>query len=392
MSDFGYGCAATASPLPVGHDSYSQSSGQSNASIFYSSSESNCSVNDGNKILQSAIEDVQDISNEDKSNKSSSLNNLQSINDGNRSINNNNIEDMNKRKIAKNEELEKIDGKTSIGNSSTGHSNSGNDSPPTCGSSTSNNINCEISTSQSGTNLSQSQTESSSVISNTPHSFWSTNCGSENDVNSLFHGVNAASSDGTLSFPNFTSNLNSSLPSNSMVPQLSTIPQQSQQPASAQRRAITGAHNFSQQPTSPRQPQSSSLFKSNFNSNWSAAQSPNSSWSSSGSQSQNSGNPWSTMSNQMANPKRAVAVPSISPMKKSPPSIGQSSSMMISPKFRRSTSMPIGKPFPSNITSGNGAFDMTSAGSDTSSTSGDSATLRDGNMMIPFQVRQFHNI
>ncbi|RWS06150.1 cytoplasmic polyadenylation element-binding protein 3-like protein, partial [Dinothrombium tinctorium] len=236
-------------------------------------------------------------------------------------------------------------------------------------------------------NVDQNQTSVSSCISNTPSSsYWSTTSSSDSET-PFFQAVNVSSVvNGGLSFQNYTN-------SNSIQ---MNIPQQHSAAATSQRRAITGAHNFPQAGSALRQPQtpqpsavqSSSLFKSYSSSAWNAPQSTTT-WSSTGSQQAQNVNPWSTLN--ISNQKRTVGVvpnlAPISPLKKSPPAIGQSS-MMISPsKFRRSTSMPLGKPFPSNIGHGNNAFEMSSLANDSQSSSSDTSSIRDSNVILPFQDR-----
>ncbi|GFY52477.1 cytoplasmic polyadenylation element-binding protein 3 [Trichonephila inaurata madagascariensis] len=157
-------------------------------------------------------------------------------------------------------------------------------------------------------------------------------------------------------FPNANPVFNSSLGSQISIPQ--SLP--------SQRRAITGAHNFSQ--TRHQPPPQSNILKT-F-SNWSNPQSA--SWSAP--QTPNGLIPWNAMN--LANQKRTV--PNINPVcpQKKNPAIGQHS-MVISPsKFRRSTSLPLGKQFP-HAFGGNPAFDMTALEEN-----------RDGNMMFPFQDHQ----
>jgi hypothetical protein len=246
--------------------------------------------------------------------------------------------------------------------------------------------------------------ESSAVISSAnEQQFWSTNCVTDSDVSQqpFISGVSANPStalNGALQYPTYSSHMNTNFANtSSLVPQLSNLPQQQQQQqqtsASAQRRAITGAHNFPQT-TNRQQPQSqsSSLFKTYTSAaNWTGSPQPSAtSWSTGAPQASNAGNPWSSLN--MSNQKRTIAgVPNmspISPMKKSPPAMGQSTpSLMISPsKFRRSSSMPMGKPFPNNIASGSTPFDLVSTGSDTTSSSSESANVRDSNILLPFQV------
>lgn len=219
----------------------------------------------------------------------------------------------------------------------------------------------------------------SSVISNQANpsqNFWSTNCGSEGVVDassSFMQGVSAAVNNGALLFQNYNTNVNpgfaAAAASNSMamppsaqsLAESGCLPQQHPVASSQQRRAITGAHNFPQQSTNARPQSQSSLFKSYSNQagggdSWNGPLPTATTWSSvtsPASVSQNSVNPWSSlnMANQQAaqsQSKRPVAVSNmspISPMKISPP-IGQSAaSMMISSsKFRRGTSVPMGKP------------------------------------------------
>lgn len=164
----------------------------------------------------------------------------------------------------------------------------------------------------------------------------------------------------TFSFQNFP-NTSNPVFNTSLGPQIS-IPQS----LPPQRRAITGAHNFSQ---SRHQQQQSNVLKT-F-SNWSNPQST--SWSAP--QTPNGLLPWNLAN--LANQKKTV--PNINPVcsqKKNPPAIGQHS-MVISPsKFRRSTSLPIDKQFTHSF-GGNPGFDMSTLDEN-----------REGNMMFPFQVRQ----
>lgn len=184
-------------------------------------------------------------------------------------------------------------------------------------------------------------------------------------------------------------------------PQLN-IPQQHPSAPTSQRRAITGAHNSTQANISaanakqsssqPQQSgvQSSGLFKSYSNSGWNGPSQqqqqqqpppPASNWSSP----QNLVNPWSSYSMNQKRPVGVPNIPPISPMKKSPQMLQPS---MISPsKFRRSASMPMGKHFPSNMSSGNQAFDIPQQGTDTpSSAPAESGSVRDSNIILPFQV------
>ncbi|RWS26263.1 cytoplasmic polyadenylation element-binding protein 3-like protein, partial [Leptotrombidium deliense] len=240
-------------------------------------------------------------------------------------------------------------------------------------------------------NVDQASVVNSCISSGPSSSYWSSTSPSESEP-PFFQAVTVASMvNGGLSFHNY---------SNSSSIQMN-IPQQHSAASTSQRRAITGAHNFPQTTASLRQQQtpqqasavqSSSLFKSYSTSAWNNPQSTTT-WSSSGSQQAQNINPWSTLN--VSSQKRSVGgvVPNltpISPMKKSPPTIGQSS-MMISPsKFRRSTSMPLGKPFPSNIGHGNGAFEMSSIAND--SQTSDTSSIRDSNVILPFQDRTLGNI
>lgn len=166
----------------------------------------------------------------------------------------------------------------------------------------------------------------------------------------------------TLSFQNFP-NTSNPVFSTSVGPQIS-IPQS----LPPQRRAITGAHNFSQ---SRHQQQQSNVLKT-F-SNWSNPQST--SWSAP--QTPNGLLPWNAVN--LANQKKTVSnINPVCSQKKNPPAIGQHS-MVISPsKFRRSTSLPIDKQFTHSF-GGNPGFDMSTLDEN-----------RDANMMFPFQVRTLH--
>lgn len=207
-------------------------------------------------------------------------------------------------------------------------------------------------TSSSPLQLGFSEPSSTINITSTTPSFWSTVATDD----TFIQGISAMN--GTLSFPNFasTGNVNPMLNTN-LGPQIN-IPQQ------PQRRAITGAHNF---PQNRHQPQPN-LFKTYTNwssphqTTWSAPQTPNAL------------STWNTVN--LANHKRSVPNMSpISPLKKTSPNMGQHS-MVISPsKFRRSTSMPVGKPFPHAL-GANTNYDLT----------GDES--RDGNVILPFQDRQ----
>ncbi|KAG8198307.1 hypothetical protein JTE90_021561 [Oedothorax gibbosus] len=165
-----------------------------------------------------------------------------------------------------------------------------------------------------------------------------------------------------LAFQNFPNSPNLMFNS-SLGPQIN-LPQSLQN----QRRAITGAHNFSQS----RLPQPQSNILKNF-SNWTNPQNP--SWSAP--QTPSDMLPWNAMN--LANQK--TTVPNMSPVcpvgpQKTNSAIGQHS-MVISPsKFRRSTSLPLNKQFPPSF-GGNPPFDMSTLEEN-----------RDGNMMFPFQDHQ----
>lgn len=249
--------------------------------------------------------------------------------------------------------------------------------------------------------------DSSPVISsanNSEQQFWSTNCGTDSDVSQqpfLSSNTSANALNGGLQYPQYSSNMNNSFGANSaLTPGLSNLSQsQHSSVSSAQRRAITGAHNFPQNSLTATRPQgqsqTSSLFKTyTSGANWTAqsAQPSAASWSTAASQSStNSVNPWGSI-NVNAGKRGVTAVPNlspISPMKKSPPTLSQTPSMMISPsKYRRSSSMPMGKPFPNNMAAGNTPFDLVSTGSDTTSSSSESTNVREANIGLPFQERQ----
>ncbi|CAG2102313.1 unnamed protein product [Medioppia subpectinata] len=239
---------------------------------------------------------------------------------------------------------------------------------------------------------------SESVISsanNCEQQFWSTNCviNTDCEVSGQAYSV-ATALNGGHQYPQYSPNMNTSFGTSSAVsPPLSQSQQSSA--SSAQRRAITGAHNLASNAIAstrpPPQSQTSSLFKTYTSAgNWTAQppQPSATSWSTAVSQpSPNTGNPWGSLN--MSSQKRAVtAVPNvspISPMKKSPPAMNQTPSMMISPsKYRRSASMPMAKQFGSSNT----PFDLASIGSDTTSSSSESANVRDSALGLPYQERQ----
>lgn len=102
----------------------------------------------------------------------------------------------------------------------------------------------------------------------------------------------------------------------------------------------------------------------------------------------------------MGSQKRSSGVPNmspISPLKKSPPTLNQTPSMMISPsKFRRNPAIPLSKQYANNMASGSTPFDLVSTvstGSDTTSSSSDSTNVRDlrdvrdSSLVLPFQVK-----
>ncbi|CAL1276396.1 unnamed protein product [Larinioides sclopetarius] len=208
--------------------------------------------------------------------------------------------------------------------------------------------------STSGTSSSNLQLEftDSSITTSAP-SFWS----GVTAEDSFSAGVPSLKN--TLSFQNFP-NTSNPVFNSSLGPQIS-IPQS----LPSQRRAITGAHNFSQ--SRHQQPQSNILktfsnWSNPQSTSWSAPQTPNGLLS------------WNAMN--LANQKRTV--PNINPVcpQKKNPAIGQHS-MVISPsKFRRSTSLPLGKQFPHSF-GGNPSFDMSALDEN-----------REGNMMFPFQDHQ----
>ncbi|KFM79349.1 hypothetical protein X975_09149, partial [Stegodyphus mimosarum] len=172
--------------------------------------------------------------------------------------------------------------------------------------------------STSGTPSSSLQLEfSDAAITTSAPTFWSGVTGDD----AFSSGVSPLKN--TLSFQNFP-NASNPVFNTSLGPQIN-IPQS----LPPQRRAITGAHNFSQ--NRHQQPQSNIL--KTF-SNWSSPQ--NTSWSAP--QTPNGLLPWNAMN--LANQKRTV--PNINPVcsqKKTQPAVGQHS-MVISPsKFRRSTSL-----------------------------------------------------
>ncbi|XP_015914241.1 cytoplasmic polyadenylation element-binding protein 2 isoform X2 [Parasteatoda tepidariorum] len=188
-------------------------------------------------------------------------------------------------------------------------------------------------------------------------SFWSGITGDDN----FNPGVSPLKN--TLSFQNFP-NVSNQIYNSSLGAQIS-LPQS----LPPQRRAITGAHNFSQ--NRHQQPQSNMLktfsnWNNSQNTSWSAPQTPNGLL------------PWNTVN--LVNQKRTV--PNINPVctqKKTPPAIGQHSVVISPSKFRRSTSLPLGKQFPHSFGANHG-FDMSSLDEN-----------RDGNIVFPFQDHQLTN-
>lgn len=207
-------------------------------------------------------------------------------------------------------------------------------------------------TTSSPLQLGFSESSNALNITSTAPSFWSTVGTDDTYVQGI------PTMNNSLPFQNFATSTNPILSTN-MGPQLNLTQQHT-----PQRRAITGAHNFPQNRHQPPQP---NLFKAYTN--WSTPH--QTAWSTP--QTPNTLSAWNAVN--ITNHKRSVPNMSpISPLKKTQTNVGQHS-MVISPsKFRRSTSMPVGKPFPQGL-GGNTNYDMT----------GDEN--RDGNVMMPFQVR-----
>jgi len=439
MGDYSYGSVSTATSLSsVGHDSFSQSSQPSidrqldtSSQIFYCNSQTSQSqsVSGGQVLSESSADGLShhncsavQIQNEDNSDinskgstksSQSSLQSSQSSQQNSINTNSNSIETSSSANMQNLDEFTRRLSKSSNSKSDSEsndkqidgqikasvNGNSGNNSGNSGGNGMSGGSDGSQSAQSLPTHLNADS--SSAVISSAnEQQFWSTNCVTDNDVSQQgFIGSANSGLNGALQYTNYNNNMSATFANAGSIgpqQQLSNLPQsQHNTTASAQRRAITGAHNFPQTPANRQQPQSqsSSLFKTYTSAaNWTGGppQQPSAtSWSTAASQAPNAVNPWGSMN--MSNQKRAVAgVPNISPispMKKSPPAMGQTPSMMISPsKFRRSTSMPMGKPFPNNIASGSTPFDLVSTGSDTTSSSSDSANVRDTNIMLPFQV------
>ncbi|GFT27788.1 cytoplasmic polyadenylation element-binding protein 3 [Nephila pilipes] len=208
-------------------------------------------------------------------------------------------------------------------------------------------------TTSSPLQLGFSESSNALNITSTAPSFWSTVGTDDTYVQGI------PTMNNSLPFQNFATSTNPILSTN-MGPQLNLTQQHT-----PQRRAITGAHNFPQNRHQPPQP---NLFKAYTN--WSTPH--QTAWSTP--QTPNTLSAWNAVN--ITNHKRSVPNMSpISPMKKTQTNVGQHS-MVISPsKFRRSTSMPVGKPFPQGL-GGNTNYDMT----------GDEN--RDGNVIMPFQDRQ----
>lgn len=165
-------------------------------------------------------------------------------------------------------------------------------------------------------------------------SLWST--GPMEDA--LLHSLNVPTVNGTLAFQNFPSTNPNALYNTSLGPQMAGLPQTQVQPPQ-QRRAITASHNFphnlSRHIQQQNHPQNMFLPNKGYTS-WSSPQ--QNTWSP-GPQSQSNVtglNPWS----------RGRSVPNLNPLqtmanrKPSPTFNHQHSGMVISPKFRRSTSYP----------------------------------------------------
>ncbi|XP_074598925.1 cytoplasmic polyadenylation element-binding protein orb2 [Brevipalpus obovatus] len=142
----------------------------------------------------------------------------------------------------------------------------------------------------------------------------------------------------------------------------------------------------------------SSLFKSYSNMGWNGP--PASQWSAHPNPAQS--NPWSNMNMggsggggglgfSKRGPLSMSNLHPVSPMKKSIPNLNGPPQLppMISPsKFRRNNPLPLNKPFPSNLTiAGNGAFDLSSSGSDSQSSSTADPSIRDTSDLLSFQER-----
>ncbi|XP_018905502.1 cytoplasmic polyadenylation element-binding protein 2 isoform X2 [Bemisia tabaci] len=165
----------------------------------------------------------------------------------------------------------------------------------------------------------------------------------------LMHSLNVPGVNGTLTFQNFPQTNPNTLYNSSLGPQISGLSQSQQQ----QRRAITATHNFPHNLSRHMQQQNhpQNLFMANKSySTWSNPQ-------------QNT--TWSTMTQSPANItslsswNRGRSVPNLNPLqqlanRKPSPTFSQHSGMVISPKFRRSTSYP-GK----NFLPQNPGFDVT---------------------------------
>lgn len=177
---------------------------------------------------------------------------------------------------------------------------------------------------------------------------------------------------GTLSFQNFPQNTPNAMYNSSLGHQMAGLPQTQVQPPQ-QRRAITASHNFphnlSRHMQQQNHPQNMYMASKGYTS-WSSPQ--QNSWSQGP---QNQANmtgisPWN----------RGRSVPNLNPMqqmanrKPSPTFNHQHSGMVISPKFRRSTSYPGKGLFPQPPT-----FEITNMD-------------ENREMLLPYQVNIFHTV
>ncbi|RZF43092.1 hypothetical protein LSTR_LSTR001270 [Laodelphax striatellus] len=163
-------------------------------------------------------------------------------------------------------------------------------------------------------------------------SLWST--GPMEDA--LLHGLNVPTVNGTLTFQNFPPTNPNTLYNTNLGPQMAGLPQTQVQPPQ-QRRAITASHNFPHNMSRHIQQQPQNMYLPNKGyTSWSQPQ--QNTWSP-GPQSQSNVtgmSPWS----------RGRSVPNLNPLqpmanrKPSPTFNHQHSGLVISPKFRRSTSYP----------------------------------------------------
>lgn len=154
----------------------------------------------------------------------------------------------------------------------------------------------------------------------------------------LLHSLNVPAVNGTLAFQNFPPTNPNAMYNSSLGPQMAGLPQTQVQPPQ-QRRAITASHNFphnlSRHIQQQNHPQNMFMANKGYTS-WSSPQ--QNTWSQ-GPQNQanmTSLSPWN----------RGRSVPNLNPLqtmanrKPSPTFNHQHSGMVISPKFRRSTSYP----------------------------------------------------